>query len=346
MADAGLDAWQEPVNGTPRLSMRLFFSAMWNARGLVAVIVAIFAVLAIVSFSLKPNTYIARAVIGPVPSESTPPGGALQALSAVTGGFGGQSNSFDKYLQVLQSFRLVEVMDQKHQLAMEFFKGSWDPAIHQWRQPQGRFTGAKNFVMRLLGRPAWKPPTTANVARNLHAIMAVQTAAGTGGVALAALKNQFTTVQVEYRNPAKALQILNWVIIDADNLAREDRLQNTSNRVDYLLHAIQITEDLTLRESLQRILADQERALMTLKADRFYAIDLVDPPMVDSNPAGNVFVSIFWAVFAGLGLASAIVYGFLYGAVRRATRFGGDPLADPQSNPVKAVRHMFSRKQQ
>jgi len=195
-------------------------------------------------------------------------------------------------------------------------------------------------VKGIFGASAWQPPDAGTLANILSKKMRVERVAG---ATILDTKNQISTVTLELKDRTLAIAVLGWIIDDADSIAREDQLLNTTDRIDYLSASLRKAPEVFLVDSLQRILLDQERVLMTLKADRRYSVDLIDPPNADRRPVGlSAIVLVF--VSAMLGVIVYVVAVLILLRLR-LMRFGGDgrrALAEPFLDPFAWLKARFS----
>jgi hypothetical protein len=327
--------------GAPALSLTLLWRALGQARPLGFVIVGFFVLFALIYVALlRAPQYRAEATIGPVASTAGP-SGATQAFAAYAGVDvgSGDTGRFSKYLQVLHSYRLAQRLEDRHHVLRYLIPG-WDERNHRWDLPPGIVPATSRFVKGLFGGPAWQPPDAETLDSILSKQMRVERVSG---ATILDTKNQISTVTLELRDRALALTVLGWIIDEADGIVRDDQLLNTNNRIDYLSTSLRKAPEVFLVDSLQRILLDQERVLMTLRADRRYSVDLIDPPNADRRAVGlsAVVVIIVSAVFA-LVLYFVMVLLLLR---RRLARFGGDgqrALADPFPDPIAWAKSRFA----
>jgi hypothetical protein len=329
------------------VSFGLFVKALWVGRRIVGVVIGVCVILAVLyGTSLNP-TYTATALIGPIQSENgSAPGGTLQALSAMSGGsFGSQQGGYEKYMALLQSMRLAQDLEANHHISRLLYDTLWDSTTHQWKRPHGPLASVKTSVKRMLGYPEWKPPSAENVASTLQTELGVHTnTAASGGISLAVLKSQLSVISFNYKTPQGATELLDLILRSADALARKDRIENLSRRISYLKQAIQGTTDLTLRDSLEKILSDQERMLMTVKSDRFYAIDMIDPPNASTAiPSAGYSRLITFGVLFGLIISALIIFLILRARLLADPERPCNPFETPFPDPIVAVSDLAKR---
>lgn len=279
--------------------------------------------------------YVATAVIEPPIAAGPQMSGAGQMLASLAGvEANAGSAQFTKYLQVIGSTRFAEQMDKDHGVLRILFPG-WDPVTRSWHKPHGAMADLRAKFKAALGLPAWTPPDTSKLAAELQYMTSITLVPGKSPLDL---RSQVFSVSVKAKSRDLALNLLTWSLRAADDIVREDQLARTTNRIAYLKAQIDSTQEVYLRSSLQTILMAQEETLMTLHADRYYALDVIDKPSVSDTPVGTSATTIL-AVFAAMGfvLYLGIVVWVMFARVRNPRLFGADPLRKPFPNPVGMV---------
>ncbi|HEY4942127.1 MAG TPA: Wzz/FepE/Etk N-terminal domain-containing protein [Rhizomicrobium sp.] len=319
------------------LSIGQFLSAYWRARTFVIAVLGIFFVGAILylSFVAQP-VYRAKAVIGPPASSAPSLGGGPSAALAVYAGIdlGGDSTTFMKYLQVIHSTRLADVLDKKYGLMKDNF-GGWNEQTHQWIPPSGPLPTLVRAIRGLIGMPAWAPPTASTFAEALAQKLNVTKIPG---ASLIDIKTQLYTVSLDGADRLQTVRLLNLILTEADGIVRRDRLGNAARRMNYLKQAAGQSPELFLRDSLQAVAMEQQRSLMMLNADGLYAVDLIDPPNADATPvAPRGRVVLLVAFMMGFVVTLLGIYLLLRLHTQRAVANGLDPRTVPFQDPVGSV---------
>lgn len=289
---------------------------------------------------LRQPDYLAVAVIG-APANSSLTSTSGQALSAITGiDIGGDETQFNKLIQVLSSTRLAARLEKDHGVMKRVFEG-WDEQTKSWQPPPGILPAVKRVAKAMLGLPPWQPPTPSALANFLKQRMTIdpQKPPGQGPLSI---RSSIFAVSIDYEDRDYAITLLRQILMDADALVREDQLAATASRIRHLNTAMTGTQELYLRETLQQLLMDQERTLMTLRADRFYAFDMIDPPNADPIPTGpSVPMFLLLSLVGGGLLASVAIYVIALRRHRAAFATGTDPFAAPFPDPVAAFARLF-----
>lgn len=259
----------------------------------------------------KPS-FTATAVVGAAdnsdqPFSETTDGGSL-AKSGLGGiarhlGIGGTGNQgdamFDEYTTLLTSYRLADVLAFKDRLLPDLFPDKWDGAHHRWYPQDDVFHKCIDFVKALLGRPLKPVPDADDLVLFLQRSMTSDTSLDTG----------YATVTMKAGSPVEAERLLNLVLLEADNIIREDKRRDVAARIAYLNSAL---EHLTLADQkpeLIDILSQQQQEMMMIESDHRYASLMIDPahaPRKPSSPSPTL----------DAGLAFLLSWGAWFVAVR------------------------------
>jgi len=317
-------------NEPPDIPLSVLFKAFWKARNFVVTIIGASVVLSFVYLATSQRAYSVETVIGPAQDSS---GGAKSALAGITGAlFGGGDTdvNFSKFRQILTSARLADRLEKDHRVAKTLM-GGWDEQTHSWLPPSGPLAFIKGGLKALLGLPGWAPPDSAQLAGQLHEIVQIERI-GQGGPL--DMKTNLLIVSVKMADKNYAIQLLNWILRDADHVVREDQLTNTTNRIGYLRDALSKTNEVNLIQSLQQILMNEERTQMMLQADKYYAVDVIDPPHYNpSNYSPRPSLVVFSAILLGLLVSMGIIYIIFRRRMALAQR-EEDIFATPFPNPI------------
>jgi len=279
--------------------------------------------------------YTASAVIGPAESHRASDANLLpmyaglglndrQDLTSVADfgsgiQFSDGTSLFPKFLEVLYSVRAADDLERKYHVMEHVFHG-WDRASSSWKPTSDIWQWLIHFLRPDVPGAGWSPPTSTKLAEFFRAFVlvepVVQTNAATTGL---------YQVSITFPDRVYAIGLLNNMLQEADMLVRQDQLSNTANRIGYLNNVIGGTQELTLRENLQNILQQDEQSKMTLQADKFFSVDVVDPPHADISPASpNAALILTAASLGGAGLAGLLLLLSLYKrAEYRITRTEG-----------------------
>ena len=287
-----------------------FWPELWAHFRFFLISAVVFVVVIMAQYlSIKPS-YTAIAVIGPPgPSPVNSFIGNTNANSVASrllggGGGGATNNVFQEYLQLLQSVRLAKVLIDKHHLLQTMHLGNWDKKNNRWRSSNTGFS-VINELKHLLGRRIKDHPDVDDMVNILHGQLKVSVPGNSIGARLSPLQmaSPYPTVSFVYDDPQKAEQILNLILLEADNIIREDMRRNVIARLTFLnAEAPKVTVS-DQREALIAIESQQEQLLMMIEADQRFASTFIEPPYASLNRTSPGSPKLY--VLAALGLCSS-----------------------------------------
>lgn len=332
--------YNDPADDEDRrgfLPVDVIASGLWHARALVLACALAGMACAALYLLLTHPTYTARATLTQPAGGDPSPASATSGLAALVGvRIGGSdiTTTFEKFVQITRSSRLAAALEEKHHVMRVIFPG-WDEASHKFQPPSG-LGAVRQLAKRMLGLPAWQPPNAVSLAQYLTENITVASSPNADGPT-----DQTKLISFIYDNPAFARDFLRMVIETADEVVRNDKLVNERNRIDYLDRTLAKTQELYLRESLSQLLQNEQRAMMVLQADRYYAFDMVDPPVVDNVPTAPKPTFMLLAGFL-VGLMVGSTWAFIL-IRRRAIASGGcyNPGTQPFPNPFMVTRRLL-----
>jgi hypothetical protein len=263
-----------------------------------------------VTLMMKP-AYTATALVGPADNSDQPfsedalgglghggLGGIAKHLH-VGGGLGGQTgDKFDEYTSLLTSSRLAAVLVDKDRILPEIFAAQWDAANRRWRPSGGLLAQGINGLKRLLGRTVKPQPDQDDLSKFLATKLKVDTSLETG----------FATVTFAFASPQEAERILDLILLEADNIIREDKRRDVAARIAYLNSALARLDVADEKEQLIDTLSQQEQEMMMIQSDHRYASLMIDPPHAPRKPSSPLptIDAAIAVVLSGVAWACAV----------------------------------------
>lgn len=116
-------------------------------------------------------------------------------------------------------------------------------------------------------------------------------------------------IELEHPNPVLAKKLLLSLHEASDAILRQEMLQKTNARLEYLKSTIAETANPDHRQALTDLLIEQERASMMLKMDRHFAATLVEPPYIYPKPVWPRKSYLFPILVLTGMLAGWIIFG-------------------------------------
>jgi hypothetical protein len=322
------------------LTLGHLFAAVYHGWRIVVACLVVALLLGVVYLSfLAQPLYTAAAIIGPNQQRSdSSPSGASRLLAAATNmNLGQQGGDFQTVLQMMYSARLASSLQKDPGIVQEIFPG-WNAAEQRWVEPGGLASTVKGWVRSLLGMPQWQAPTPTRIANYIADNVAYEPLAGGGPLRGSSL----VRVSYKFRDREFAMRLLNLLLRRSDDLIRDDRLSDTNNRIAYLENLVRETQQVELRDSFRSLLADQQRNQMMLRADRYYALEMIDPPDSDLSPTDPRASMVLLQMFSVGAITSlAILFAILWSRMRETARTGRDCFSRPYPNPFGIFRGLI-----
>jgi hypothetical protein len=322
------------------LPLELLAQGFWKGRYAILSYSIVGLFFSVIYLAVAQSVYTASATIT-VSSDTapTPSSGASIASSLGLDVGGKLGGDFANYINGLHSARLAEHLEAKYHIMPRLFSG-WNEATRSW-DPPGGFSPVTQAIKGTLGLPLWQAPTAVSLAEYLGINIQV---ASTGGTT-----STIRVISYDSADPKFARYFLGLVIKGADDVIRGDKLVNVKNRIAYLQKSIDNAHEFYMRQSLLDLLFSEQRKLMILQADKFYSIDVLDPPSVAVYPTKPRPMIVL-----ALGVSVGLLVGILAVVLalrRRFLRAGDDsyemrlkePFSGPFSPITGAIRKLFGR---
>ena len=264
-------------------------------------------------YFLSPNIYMATAVIGPpgtttVQSLTVGAGSDSVASSVVgaatrrlLGGGAPAGDSFQEYLQILQSVRLAQHVADNGQILPVIFASQWDAERKEWKRG-GALRQIKNGIKRALNMRVKDQPDVDDVVEFLNRDMGVTAIMASGSTVLP-VATPYYRVSISGTDPARARIILEAILRASDDLIRQEQSRDVSARLNFLRNEMPSITLADQRQIMISMLSSQEQMRMVLAADRWFAHTLVDPPYASSIPTSPKGILFFVAIGIVFGLA-------------------------------------------
>jgi hypothetical protein len=261
--------------------------------------------------------YTATSLVGPADNSDQPFGMGAAGLAAGVGGLAkhlhvggmlGQNgdDTFNEYTSLLTSSRLASVLVNKDHLLPLVFEDQWDAVNKRWYPRNSSFDQALDFAKRLLRRPVKPAPDVDDLMKFFETNLNVDVS----------LETSFATITLKFRDPAEAERILNLILLEADNIIRQDKRRDVSARISYLNDTLARLNLADQKPAMIDILSDQQQEMMMIESDHRYASVLIDPPHAPLKPTSPVPT-------IDAAIASVLACLTWLGAVRLTPQSGG-----------------------
>jgi len=295
------------------LGQMLSISKLWSDLRtyylLLVLLVALALALAFLFVAVKQPVYTATAVVGPADNSDQPFGQDLGSAVSGLGGIAkhlhvggalgqqGLDDKFDEYSSLLTSNRLAQVLIRKNRFLPEIFSDAWDPVHRTWLSHDDVIHRSIDDLKSLLHRPVKAAPDQDDLVKYFKDNLIVDPS----------LDTSFATVSLRFRDPGAAERLLGIILLEADNIIRQDKRRDVSARIAFLNTALEHLSLADQKPQLIDILSDQEQEMMMIESDHRYASTLIDTPHASlkpssPSPVSDTVVALALAAIAWLGI--------------------------------------------
>jgi len=299
-----------------------FLHELGAHRRLLFVIVAAFLLIGVALYARSAPSYKATAVIGPPgPSPSDTfmssvggsAGSTLGAARRLLGGASTQSSTdpFQEYMQLLQSVRLARVLIDKDHILQTIFENSWDAKNKKWLPPSALSRTVGGVKRLITNRPQKTAPDVDSLLAFFQKNLDVASASNGITTKFSPLLggSSYVTVSLTLDDPKKAERVLSLILLEADNLIRQDLHKDISARLVFLNAEASKVMVSDQREALIGVLSGQEQLQMMIEADHRFASTLIDPPYASDQPTSKgLFYYCVMAIILSFMTWVALVY--------------------------------------
>lgn len=274
---------------------------VWDRKWLLAGCLAGGIILAVAYLLVATPVYTAAMVVKPVDrSSGFGPGavfGRLRAagLTALDGisldTLGQKVTPYDEFLTLITSHRVARRIHDEHDVLPKILHRQWDSESKTWIKPEGVIFAVKEWLKRILGRPAWSPPNADTLSRYIEDSVKV------GYMGTTAMR------RISFSFPDR--RFAEWFLQALyDTAERELRTAARANATAVLAQAqdkLRTIEDMKHRAIIYDLIGDLERQALFLADDITFSAELVEPPVSDPRPTSpKPFTVLAFGIVLGL----------------------------------------------
>ena len=272
---------------------------------------------------LSQTQYTVTTILLPTSTNDQAGGGQGAGLSALAGlanlrgiGAGRAVSPFERFMYLVNSPELGQWQIQHHDVRPTLFPKQWDAEHKTWKPREG-------FMASLFGSHEAKAPDAYDVEREYDSHLSVKKMMSGSDVGTS---TSLTSLTYTDPSPERATAVLNSIIGDANELLRQDAAVRASVQADYLRDKLATVTVQDYRETLQRLLSEQEQTLMLTNSHLPYAAQMVSGQMLEPAMAPKRTL-LFAVVGAGFGFCLAYMLAILHYNLRRdrVSRIGKQP---------------------
>ena len=282
-------------------------------RQLIIIVSLLFAFVTVAYRILTPQLYEATVVLAPTRSDDNMSNrlGQLSSLASFAGISVGQRDTvpnFDRFMFLVFSPDLGTWQIKHRNILPILFPERWDADKKTWRQPSG-LSGFLNMLARpITDSPPLDGPDAYSIAAAYKADLAASRVVGTSTTS-----EQTGMMQLTYtaRTPEQAEAVLNFVVMDANEILREQAAQRASTQAEYLKEKLATISIQDYRDTLEKLLAQQEQTLMLTNSRLPFA---AEPVSIESVPPKRVPKRIL--LFGFMAGALGFCFSYFFSIVR------------------------------
>lgn len=272
--------------------------------------------------------YIVTAVMLPTSTndQATPQSGGIAALAGlgIRGmGAGRAVSPFERFMYLVTAPELGQWQMQHHDIRPMLFASRWDADHKTWK-------ARKSLLSGILGpSSAAAAPDAYDMAREYDSHLTIKKLMSSSNMA-----DVSSMVALTYTDtsPERAYAILTAVIADANELLRQDAAVRAAVQADYLRGKLATVTVQDYRDTLQRMLSDQEQTLMLTNSHLPYAAQTMSGQTLPPNLSPKR-TALFAVIGAGFGFCIAYLLAIIRYNLRRE-RVGSRSAKQPDRVPV------------
>lgn len=278
---------------------------IWNGKYIIGSITSMTSVIAIVfSLSLS-DIYRSNASLSPVGVEgqSSGLGSQLGGLAEIAGVSMG-SNAGSKItigLEVMQSRRFFNQIATKYNIIEPLMASKdWNRSTNKLIYDEDIYDTKSNKWVRNPEPPMRAEPSLQEAHREFSSIFSVIQDKKTGIV----------TLGIEHYSPFIAKQWLDWIILEINDLSRNDDMEQAEKSIKYLKDEIRVTNLNEIKEGISELIQSQVEKIMLAKVTPEYLFKIIDPPYVSeikSGPSRSLICILGFLLGLVLGVLFVII---------------------------------------
>lgn len=262
-------------------------------------------IIGILSFRTAEPLYTAQMTVAPPDAL-----GSLRVTSNTMGSVAGLGLSsllggenlmaeYRDFLEVINSYRLLEALDQDGSLRKVVFSKRWDSNSKSWRERTGLTGWIKDRAEDILGIERAREPTLYDLRSFFVKRMQVSRIRDTN----------FREITFEFKDPDIALDILNRMSDTADRLIRADHLERSLIYAGEISRQLETAQNTEQRSSLLRIVSEQLQRQALTRVDLPYSARTLDGPIVSPRPTSpNLVLTLGGWIIFGICLSGLILF--------------------------------------
>tara|TARA_B110000008_G_scaffold262798_1_gene285572 strand:+ start:125 stop:1036 length:912 start_codon:yes stop_codon:yes gene_type:complete len=283
---------------------------IWSGKYIIGSITFLASIIAVVySLSLS-DTYRSEVSLSPVGLEGENSSGLAGQLGGLAGiaGITMGDNAGSKItigLEVMQSRRFFNQIATKYNIVKPLMASKdWDRATNKLIYDEEIYDSKLNKWVRNPKPPMSAEPSLQEAHREFSSIFSVIRDNKTGII----------TLGIEHYSPYIAKQWLDWIILEINNLSRNDDMNQAEKSIKFLKDEIRVTNLNEIKEGISKLIQSQVEKIMLAKVTPEYLFKIIDPPYVSEIKSGPSR-----ALICILGFLLGLMSGILFVIIRHLT---------------------------
>jgi len=227
----------------------------------------------VASMIVEPHSQGGGVIVGGGAGGRAAAGGLAAGLTAALGvgsGGGQGTGAFDRLKLLMSSIELAKRLDDRYGMLREVYADRWDAEKQEWKQRVDPEPTLRNRIMASLHQTGSLEPGYEALSRYVNGVVQFEQIELTG----------FWRVKVQHQDRDRALELLQRIYNEADDLLRQQDRRKLRRKMEYLETRIQETAITDLRRALLASLVKEEHSAHLLSGNLPYGADIVEPAFV------------------------------------------------------------------
>jgi hypothetical protein len=302
-----LVATYEREDGRERLqaiSFNELIKELWRGRWILLLCLVLALALGLATTINSIPQYSAQLKIAPAESNFSQTGNTTtQSLVSVITGGSQQYDDYAHFLDLLHSVRLADDLEKRYHVMQDVFP--YDVNKKEFLPDGGILPWLVRTFRSQLGMPAWRPPTTVDLAAYL-----------TSAVDIDRHADSSATLTYHNRDATVAGTFLRHVFDDTDRLLREEKLRSRTAMRDYVSKRLNDATTIDQRAVLIQLWGTEETQMLLLASGDPVGARVIDDANVSNLPSTGAGRIMLIAILAGLVIGMLVV--IVRSAMKRA----------------------------
>ena len=306
------DIGEDPPS-SDEIRLSILVHRLWRTKTVGLILTVLFLVAAVIYLRNAEYRYTAKVILIPADQAGLRSTSDLASIGSLIGvNVSSQSGQpFALYSYAVQSYPVALQLSRDPRVMHSVFRGTWDPRLHQWREPASAVTAVTGAIKSALGLPrfGWHAPGVDDLKQFIEQRVTIIEDKHTQAVTLS-----FSDV-----DPAFAAYFLSRINLAADTYLREKALKRATIYVDYLERRLSVVQVAEYRMSMAQVLGNYEKTKMMASSSASYAAEPFGEVWVSPLPTSPKAAVVILVGLVG-GLAAWALYALVVTPIFTALR--------------------------